>query len=46
MKLATMPGPTPDGRLVIVSRDLTRMIAELTREIHANVVPGAAAAPG
>ncbi len=27
MKLATMPGPTPDGRLVVVSRDLTRMIA-------------------
>lgn len=24
MKLATIPGPTPDGRLVVVSRDLTR----------------------
>lgn len=24
MKLATYPGPTPDGRLVVVSRDLTR----------------------
>ena len=26
--------------------DLTRMIAELTREIHASVVPGAATTPG
>ena len=26
--------------------DLTRVIAELTREIHASVVPGAAATPG
>jgi uncharacterized membrane protein len=26
--------------------DLTRMIAELTREIHTSVVPGAAGAPG
>jgi fumarylacetoacetate (FAA) hydrolase len=24
MKLATFPGPTPDGRLAVVSRDLTR----------------------
>jgi fumarylacetoacetate (FAA) hydrolase len=27
LKLATLPGPTPDGRLVVVSRDLTRSIA-------------------
>ena len=27
MKLGTLPGPTPDGRLVIVSRDLTRAVA-------------------
>jgi fumarylacetoacetate (FAA) hydrolase len=27
MKLATMPGPTPDGRLVIVSRDMQRAVA-------------------
>lgn len=27
MKLATVPGPTPDGRLVIVSRDLSRAVA-------------------
>lgn len=26
MKLATMPGPTPDGRLMIVSRDLQRAV--------------------
>jgi fumarylacetoacetate (FAA) hydrolase len=26
MKLATLPGPTPDGRLVIVSRDLQRAV--------------------
>lgn len=27
MKLATLPGSTPDGRLVVVSRDLTRCVA-------------------
>lgn len=27
MKLATMPGPSPDGRLVVVSRDMQRCVA-------------------